>query len=92
MTASLEAVTRPAGDDVIVPVRVRKANLEALQRGVKLGIDAVTLRPITMRLVLDPREGGATVYAIEIIASSLASASVPDPAGLEQIDEGQPED
>lgn len=67
---------RTPGDDVVVQVRVRRANLPALEAagGVVLGIDDLTGQPITLRLV--PRDDGT--HNLEVVTNALAKAAVPE--------------
>lgn len=66
---------RTPGDDVVVQVRVRRANLPALEAGVVLGVDDLTKEPIALRLV--PRGDGT--HDLEVVTNPLAKAATSDP-------------
>lgn len=76
-----ERRARAAGDDTIVQVRVRSANLPALEEGVRLGMDALTQRPIELRLVR--RDDG--VYDLEVVTNPVAMMATPDPVDAEEV-------
>lgn len=65
---------RTDGDDVVLELRVRKANLPALEEGVTLGIDSLTGQPITLRLVGQP--DGA--YGMEVVTNAIVKAAAPE--------------
>ena len=66
---------RTPGDDVVVQVRVRSANLPALEDGVELGVDSLTGSAIELRLV--PRADG--VHDLEVVTNPLSMLATPDP-------------
>ncbi len=68
-------------DDAVVRLRVRPGNLEALERGVKLGRTAEGM-DITARLV---RQGAD--YVLEMTGPAGAAAEVPEPVDFQQIGE-----
>jgi hypothetical protein len=68
------ALERPPGDDVVVQLRLRRTGLAELERGVTLGIDQLTGRPIEQRLVGDA-DG---VYELEVVTNMLAAAGIED--------------
>ena len=72
---------RTPGDDTVVQVRVRTTNLAALEQGVELGIDALTERPIELRLVL--RDDG--IHDLEVVTGFVAKAAIPDPVDPEIV-------
>jgi hypothetical protein len=72
---------RTPGDDTLVRVRVRTANLPALEAGVTLGTDDLTRRPIELRLV---RRGDGT-HDLEVVTGSAAKAATPDPVDPEIV-------
>jgi hypothetical protein len=74
-------MSRTAGDDVEVKVRVRRANLAALEEGVTLGVDLLTKRDITLQL--EPHEDD--VHTLAVVANSVAVASTPEPVNLERL-------
>lgn len=74
---------RTPGDDVVIQLRVRRANLPILEApdGVTLGLDALTGQTIVLRLV--PRDDG--VHDLEVITNALAKAATPDPVDAEIV-------
>lgn len=77
--------TRTDGDDVDVTLRVRRANLPAMVRGVTLGFDGDSGQPIRLRLKVV--KGEASTYTIEVETNRMiAMMSVPDPANVEPVD------
>jgi hypothetical protein len=74
--------SRTPGDDVVVQLRVRRANLAALEEGVQLGIDSLTGQAIEQRLVRQP-DG---VYGLEVVTNPIAMLSTPDPVDPEWVE------
>lgn len=81
MSENRQASARTPGDDVIVQVRVRRANLPALERGVVLGLDNLTGGAIELRLV--PRADG--VHDLEVVTNPIAMAATPSPVDPEAV-------
>ena len=65
--------SRPAGDDVILSVRVRRANLRVLEAGFKLPVDSI--------VQFIPRDGDAHDFRIETTRLGV----VPDPVGMRRV-------
>lgn len=82
MALPSQGATREAGDDVVVQLRVRKANLSALEDGVQLGLDSLTGQPIELRLLKEP-DG---VYAIEVVTNPFPMLATPEPVSAEVVD------
>jgi hypothetical protein len=76
------AGVRTDGDDVVVRVKVRRVNLASLERGEQLGVDALTGRPIMLRLA--PLGDG--VYGIEVETNATVAMSVPEAVAPERVD------
>lgn len=81
MSGLREGDVRSAGDDAIIRVRVRRANLSTLEAGVVLGVDALTLGEIELRLV--PRDDG--IHDLEVVTNALSAAATPDPVDVEVV-------
>lgn len=77
---------RTAGDDVIVQVRVRRANLPALEAGVQLGVDSLTGGAIELQLV--PREDG--VHELLVVTNPFPMLATPDPVDAVERTAGRP--
>jgi hypothetical protein len=75
-----EPDVRTPGDDVVIRVRVRRANLPNLERGIELGIDDMTHRPIELRLV--PQADG--VHALEVVTNPFPMMATPEPVDVER--------
>lgn len=81
MTDSEQTYSRSRGDDEIVQLRVRSANLPMLVKGVTLGQDDITRGDIVLQLV--PEADGT--YAILVVTNGLVAASaVPEPVDVER--------
>lgn len=65
---------RPAGDDVVLQLRVRRANLPALEQGIQLGIDSLTGQPIIHRLVR--QDDG--IYGLEVETNPVMMMAAPE--------------
>jgi hypothetical protein len=72
---------RTPGDDVVVQVRLRRANLPSLETGVCLGLDSLTGAAIELRLV--PRADG--VHDLEVVTNSIAMAAAPEAVDVEEV-------
>lgn len=72
---------RPAGDDVVIQLRVRRANLPELENGIELGIDHMTARPIELRLFARP-DG---VHELQVITNAAMMTAAPEPVGAEVV-------
>lgn len=81
-TSAREPLPRPPGDDVVVELRLRRTGLAELERGVTLGIDQLTGRPIEQRLVKAP-DG---IYDLEVVTNMLAMLATTDPVAVEEVD------
>lgn len=66
---------REPGDDVEVTLRVRKANLPALESGVTLGIEKSTGEAITLQWV----KGDDGVYEQMVVTGLFAKLATPEP-------------
>lgn len=69
---------RTPGDDVVIQLRVRAANLPALEAGVQLGIDSLTRGAIELRLV--PRDDG--VHELEVVTNPIPMLATPEPVDV----------
>lgn len=76
-----ESHERTRGDDVVIQLRVRRANLPALEKGIELGFDWLTHRPIVLRLW--SRSDG--VHELEVITNAVAKAAAPDAVDAEIV-------
>lgn len=76
---------RTSGEDTILSVRVRAANVAALEAGVVLGIDLMTAGEIKLQLI--KRDDGT--HDLAVVTNPLAAANAPEPvdAVLEYPDE-----
>lgn len=79
----MSARLREPGDDVVVHVRLRRANVPALERGVTLGIDTLTRERIVLRLV--PRED--EIHDLEVETGAMGMAGAPEPVNAELVGE-----
>lgn len=70
---------RAGGDDVVIQVRVRRANLPALEAGVELGVDHLTRGAIELRLV--PRDDG--IHELEVVTNPFPMLATPEPVVVE---------
>jgi len=78
---------RTDGDDVIVMVRMRRANFERMRsHGVQLGVDSVG-GSIGVQLVPLDAPGDRDVYDLEFCGSMLAVLSTPEPVDVEAVPE-----
>lgn len=77
-----QPLERPAGDDVVVQLRVRRTGLVELERGVTLGIDQLTGRPIEQRLV----RAADGVYELEVVTNMLAAAGIEDRVAAVEVE------
>jgi len=73
---------RTPGDDVIIHLRVRRANLPNLEAGVRLGIDSLTGDAIQFRLAA----GDDGVHELEVVTNPLSMMATPDPVNVERLD------
>lgn len=64
----------PSDDDVVVQLRVRRANLAALEEGIQLGVDSLTGGAIEQRLV----KQADGVYALEVVTNPFVAMAAPD--------------
>ena len=72
---------RTQGDDAIIQLRVRRANLPALEAGITLGIDYLTARPIVLRLWR--RDDG--VHELEVVTNPIAAALASEAVDAEVV-------
>lgn len=74
---------RTPGDDTIIQLRIRTANLPALESpdGVTLGLDALTQSSIVLRLV--PRADG--IHDLQVITNAVAKAATPEPVDAQIV-------
>lgn len=77
----MSAHLREPGDDIVLRIRVRRANLPALEHGVVLGIDALTDKPIVLRLV--PRAD--EIHDLEVETGAMGMSGAPEPVNAELI-------
>ena len=65
-------------EEIIIQLKIRKANLSSMLQGVCLGLDAATGNPIGVRL--EPEEGQKEVYRLAVVCpKSAAVTAVPQP-------------
>jgi hypothetical protein len=77
-----ESYSRTPGDDVVVQVRVRRANLPSLEAGIVLGVDTLTGQPIELQLV--PRDDG--VHDLQVVTSPVSMFLTPSPVDAERVE------
>lgn len=65
-------------EEIIIRLKIRKANLPAMLSGVCLGLDASTGHPLGVRL--EPEEGQKEIYRLSVVCpTSSVIATVPQP-------------
>ena len=72
---------RTPGDDTVIRLRVRSANLPALEQGITLGLDNITGEAIELRLIR--RDDG--IHDLLVITNGLVPAVTPEPVDARRI-------
>jgi hypothetical protein len=85
MAYTAEQTARTPGQDTILNVRVRTANVAVLEAGVELGVDHLTGQQIQLQLL--KRDDGT--HDLLVVTNPFAAAGTPEPvdAVLEYPDE-----
>jgi hypothetical protein len=74
----------PSDDDVVIQLRVRRANLDGMLEGITLGVDSLTHSAITQRLV----DLGDGTYGLEVVTNPFVMAMAPDAVSPELVEYG----